>query len=105
MAYCVSQIGISYSDFWELHLGEVQELILQHLKAKDEQVKNEWEQTRLISFSIFQSVSKKRLKIKKVVPLPWDKKSIEDLEPKSVPSMAQMRKRLQQLKVMRELKS
>lgn len=49
-----------------------------YLMGMEEAERNSWDQTRLIMYAVAQSNSRKRLRPKDVLPLPWDNEKPKD---------------------------
>lgn len=55
--------------------------------------REEWERTRMIMYSVFQSQSAKQLKIKEILPFDWDNNETESLNKVTRESIEEFKKR------------
>ena len=69
--------------------------VLEYLASLHYSKKEEWEQARVIAFMIAQVNSSKKLKMKEVIPLPWDESEKEEISVEEVKRLTSKAKELE----------
>ena len=73
-------MGMGFSDFCSCTPSEFRE-VYEAWKLHDEySVRSSWEQTRVLCTAMLQPYSKKKLRVRDVFPLPWDRKGQQEAD-------------------------
>ena len=68
-------LGLSYDDFCALSPDEFQQVHRSWVDNETERLHGEWERTRVLATISVQPHLKKPVSMRKLLPLPWDKKA------------------------------
>tara|TARA_R100001244_G_scaffold132039_4_gene106670 strand:+ start:177 stop:470 length:294 start_codon:yes stop_codon:yes gene_type:complete len=68
-------LGLAYDELYSLTPRSFNNRLLGFSEHQEQINQNNWEQTRLIIHACLSPHSKKRLKPKDILPLPWDSKN------------------------------
>jgi len=68
-------LGLSFDNLYDMTPRSFQNKLIGFREYSERQTQNTWEQTRLIIHSCLSPHSKKALKLKELLPFPWDKKT------------------------------
>ncbi|MCD8265560.1 MAG: hypothetical protein LUC33_00245 [Prevotellaceae bacterium] len=66
-------MGMAYDDFCRLTFGEFDAVAGQWSRMRENDLKDNWERTRLAAAIVIQPHLRKRIQPKRLLPLPWDK--------------------------------
>lgn len=66
-------IGLSYDDFCRLTFPEFREVCKVYNSAREDDYRTGWEQVRTEAAIMVQPHTRKRIKPRELLPLPWDK--------------------------------
>lgn len=80
MGIATGCMGMSISDFCSCAPSEFNAIHECYRDARQEIMRQHWEQTRFMSVAILQPYSKKKLKASDLVLFPWEKKQLPEEE-------------------------